>query len=73
VSLSVDKRFIQCNGEGCLALAPLPVGLRSELNRTLRSSSKSVDGWLFVAGDKSPRHFCPKCSKRYLGNLITEL
>lgn len=72
MSLSVDNRFIHCDGELCHEAAQLPVGLRSELGRGYQPTTRSVNGWLFITSQGRSGHFCPKCSAAYLVRIGDE-
>ena len=66
MSLSIDRRYIKCDGDGCKAVAPLLVGLKNDLNRGYELAGRSVTGWLLIANQGSPRHTYPKRSTSYL-------
>ena len=69
MSLAADKQHVICDGEGCKAVARLPVALRSLLAPNRVSDPQAVDGWLFVASGGCWRNYCPRCTPRYIASL----
>ena len=65
MSNSLDGRRVQCDRPGCLASAPLPVGLSSVLVSVAIPESNAA-GWLFVNGREGIHHYCPLCAPDYL-------
>ena len=63
MSLTIDGRFIHCDGEGCTSVARIPVGLRNVLSRS--GSPESVRGWLFINRGDRTLHLCPRCIASY--------
>jgi len=68
MSLTSDGQFIRCDGDGCLASAAVPVGLRQTL-RSGNAAAPAVSGWLYVSRGGVVKHFCSNCKSKYLGAL----
>ncbi|MBV9848978.1 MAG: hypothetical protein JO250_04740 [Armatimonadetes bacterium] len=66
MSVAHDGQSVTCDGDGCRAVAALPVALRPVLSRDTAGQATRAEGWLFAAGRTGWRHFCPDCARRYL-------
>ena len=68
MSLGTDGKQIRCDGEGCRAVAALPVALRRQLI-PLQPGLPEAEGWLFINSHGDCRHFCPLCSPQQLNHI----
>jgi len=66
--ISADGKWIQCDGTGCQEVTAQPVALRSQIMPT-HHRRPAAEGWLFIIGNGSGRHFCPRCAAVQLGSL----
>jgi hypothetical protein len=76
MSNTKDGRGVFCDGpgphgDGCDACARLPVGLQRRLGGGTDEAGQAagIDGWLFVKGGATERHFCPTCVPSYLRGI----
>ncbi|HLV80152.1 MAG TPA: iron-sulfur cluster repair di-iron protein [Chthonomonadaceae bacterium] len=69
MSLSVDRRFIVCDGMGCGATCPLPIALHPPVISQAENARPAGQNWLFARHQGVQRHYCPRCSRTYLRTL----
>jgi hypothetical protein len=70
MSLTLNGRHLRCDGAGCGATTPAPVGLRQQLGPSRGGQGPAARGWLFAGAGMVARHFCPGCAGRYLDSAL---
>ena len=58
-----DGKRVACNGNGCEAVAYLPVGLRQVVAACSESTEMAANGWLFIRSNDIWQHYCPQCGR----------
>ena len=70
--MSVDNRIkvIRCDNVECPEHLTLPImmSIRSSRGASESCGASSAAGWVFVRGQYEPRHYCPTCAGKVLGN-----
>jgi hypothetical protein len=69
MSVSEIGKRILCDGEGCQAVASPPIALRAQLHSP-DPELPTAEGWLFITGRGSSRHFCPRCALHSLDSDV---
>ena len=68
--MSVDNRtqVLRCDSAECSEHVTLPITMGRRSTGSDSASGSSASGWVFVRGTYEPRHYCPTCADKVIGN-----